>query len=503
MAEGATIDKTARQKGLLFAVSFVAILLLTGFLVFRSVVTLPIMDWDEARHGVNAYEMIANNNYIVHTYDGETDYWNLKPPLSMWQIVLSYLIFGFNNLGLRFFSAVYLVAIAALSMLFMRRTFGQVAALSTGLFFALFGYRFMHLFATADPDALHVFLSFLICLFLYRSVKGNSINLAGTGLFLSLDFLTKATHVVAIGLVVVLALILLRKTKKFSVREMCLYLGIPAILPAVLWMVLRFSQDGLVFFVKMIEVDVLGRVSVAAESNSGGLLYYFQSTAWFVGLIESLLILALLVAFIVVITRRKTGINKPFLVIFGLLLIVPFVFYTLMTTKLPWYVYPSLIGLAMMIGYACHVLLPLLWKNKKGVAVLCCALVIFTISLFVDPHISNHFAQRNEHTRSVFWEVDKSSNIDLGDTKDYYSASVNGSETVIPQSWLLESYFLGYSHQKGGFAGFCDSRGSMLLLLRYDNLQELEHFMVSHQNMKLLIDYEGYALLIREQSSHD
>jgi len=498
MAEGAVTNKATKQRRLLFVVCFVAILLLTGFLVFRSVLTLPIMDWDEARHGVNAFEMIASNNYIVHTYNGETDYWNLKPPLSMWQIVLSYFIFGFNNLGLRFFSAAFLIAMTALSMLFMKRAFGQVAALSTGLFFALFGYRFMHLFATADPDALHVFLCFLICLFLYRSIKGDSKNLVGVGLFLSLDFLTKATHVVSIVLVVVLALILLRKTKRFSAQDILLYLGLPAILPTLLWMALRFSQDGVLFFVKMIEVDVLGRVSVAAESNSGGLFYYFLSTAWFVGLIESLLILTLLTSFVIHIARRRIGFDSPFLIIFGLLLIVPFVFYSLMTTKLPWYVYPSLVGLALLVGYACHVLLPLLWKNKKGVFVLCCALVVFVVSIFVDPFISNQFAQRNEHTRSIFWELSHSSDIDLQDAKSYYSTSVDGSEIVVPQSWLLEGYFLGYNHQKGNFDDFCDIADSVLLLFHYSEQQELDRFMSSHQNMKLLLDYEGYALFFRE-----
>ena len=498
MTDGTAIDKTDRQRKLLFYASFVAILLLTGFLVFRSVVLLPIMDWDEARHGINAYEMIANNNYLVHTYDGEIDYWNLKPPLSMWQIVLSYLIFGFNNLGLRFFSAAFLIAITALSMLFMRRSFGQVAALGTGLFFALFGYRFMHLFATADPDALHVFLCFLVCLFLYRSIKGDSKNLAGVGLFLSLDFLTKATHVVCLGLVVVLALILLRKTRRFSAREILLYLGASAVLPALLWMVFRYSQDGFLFFQKMIEVDILGRVSVVTEGNSGGLLYYFQSTAWFVGLIESLLILALLVAFIVVIVRRKVDVDRPFLVIFGLLLIVPFVFYTLMTTKLPWYVYPSLVGLALMIGYACHVLLPMTWKKREGVVALCCALVVFVVSLFVDPLISNQLAQRNEHTRSIFWEIESSSNIKPGDAKDYYGISVDGSEILVPQSWLLEGYFLGYNHQKGNFNDFYYTADSVLLLIHYSEQQELDRFTSSHQNMRLLLVYEGYALFLRE-----
>lgn len=73
---------------------------------------------------------LAPCRYLVHTYDGEIDYYNLRPPLSMWQIVLSCRLFGYNFIGLRFFSALYLVIITAVSMLFVKKAVGTLAASS-------------------------------------------------------------------------------------------------------------------------------------------------------------------------------------------------------------------------------------------------------------------------------------------------------------------------------------------------------------------------------------
>ena len=54
-----------------------------------------VASWDEARHGISAYEMIQNKNYIVNTFNYDVDYWNLKPPLSFYGIMLG---FGFLDI---------------------------------------------------------------------------------------------------------------------------------------------------------------------------------------------------------------------------------------------------------------------------------------------------------------------------------------------------------------------------------------------------------------------
>ena len=58
---------------------FALLTALTAFLCFRCLGIKAIDSWDEARHGISAYEMIQQGNYLVNTFMGEADYWNVKP----------------------------------------------------------------------------------------------------------------------------------------------------------------------------------------------------------------------------------------------------------------------------------------------------------------------------------------------------------------------------------------------------------------------------------------
>jgi 4-amino-4-deoxy-L-arabinose transferase-like glycosyltransferase len=63
--------------------------------------THDVQEWDESRNGVNAFEMIKQNDYLNYYYNGNLDTWNAKPPLLNWLIVLSYRAFGNNEFALR------------------------------------------------------------------------------------------------------------------------------------------------------------------------------------------------------------------------------------------------------------------------------------------------------------------------------------------------------------------------------------------------------------------
>lgn len=85
---------------------YVASLFALLFVSFHNLEASSIADFDEARHAVNAYEMMRNGDYLVNTYMGETDLWNLKPPLGYWTVMVGYALFGYTSFGLRFVSAV-------------------------------------------------------------------------------------------------------------------------------------------------------------------------------------------------------------------------------------------------------------------------------------------------------------------------------------------------------------------------------------------------------------
>ena len=80
---------------------------LVFFTMFFKLGNGAVCQADEATHGVNAYEMAQNDEWLVNTYKYDTDYFNSKPPLSLWMIMISYKLFGYTPFALRFASALF------------------------------------------------------------------------------------------------------------------------------------------------------------------------------------------------------------------------------------------------------------------------------------------------------------------------------------------------------------------------------------------------------------
>ena len=69
-----------------FILFFIGVMTIGSFNYFYHLDAERVWDWDEARAGVTAYEMIQNNNFVVSTFAHQNELWNLKPPLGLWAI---------------------------------------------------------------------------------------------------------------------------------------------------------------------------------------------------------------------------------------------------------------------------------------------------------------------------------------------------------------------------------------------------------------------------------
>ncbi|OYO51329.1 hypothetical protein CG709_19915, partial [Lachnotalea glycerini] len=103
-------------------------------------------------------QQAQNNNLIVNTFNYSNDYWNLKPPLSYWCIMLSFKLFGFHVFSLRFYSALcYFITCVAASLFVKRQS--HLASLFTMAFFCASGLAFVaHMARAGDADALYTML---------------------------------------------------------------------------------------------------------------------------------------------------------------------------------------------------------------------------------------------------------------------------------------------------------------------------------------------------------
>ena len=171
---------------------FILLSLLFAFLCLYKLGEGPIQDWDEARHGVSAYEMIRNNEWVVTTYGNAIDYWNLKPPLSEWVIAFGYYVFGFTPFGMRIYSAIAMISAALLCSIFLHRCCGKLSALFALLCFSGTGpLLFTHCARTADADSLYILFYTAAVVMLCRYCRKGDASLYCSCLAFSFAFLTK------------------------------------------------------------------------------------------------------------------------------------------------------------------------------------------------------------------------------------------------------------------------------------------------------------------------
>lgn len=246
--------------------------MLAFFNLFFFLDKLPVFSWDEARHGISAYEMVKSGNFFVHTYLGEPDYWNLKPPLGFWFIGLAYKIFGFSIFSLRFFSAFFAFISILLSYRIFKHFFDENIAFISSSFLSLSNaYIHLHSGRTGDFDAIFSFIFVLTCYILVFK-KENLLKFIFLGIVIASGFLVKSFAFIQILLLIFLFYFFNRNFKIKNFFVMLLF----AIIPVALWGYFRYQFDGIRFFQSMIGYDFLSRSKVALEGHPSTNLHYLE-----------------------------------------------------------------------------------------------------------------------------------------------------------------------------------------------------------------------------------
>lgn len=349
-------------------------ILLVGLLCFYHLDAGPLQDWDEARHGVSAYEMLQTGGPIVTTYAYAPDYWNLKPPLSEWLIALGYKLFGYNALGLRFFSGLAMFAVALLCAAFLRRRYGRAEAVFSLFAFAACEKLFaLHAARNGDADALFILFYAGAVLCLCESHRKFEWTY-GACLCFSFAFLSKAWHAGTIAILVLLTLLFTGRFRQMKFRHYALC-ALTSLGPAGLWALARYRRDGTDFLVTMFTYDVVARATGAPEQHAAPVYFYLGVLGRSVSSV-----FLLLLAFLGVLLLLRSGAFRQRSPLFydalvcALAVLIPLVLFSAATSKLFWYIlciYPALVVLGAL---AVHQLRALQMPQAKVVQIAAFAL---------------------------------------------------------------------------------------------------------------------------------
>lgn len=364
-----SIKRVIEEKYIFF---FLGVIALTCFNVFFNLNNISITDWDEARHGISAYEMIKNNNFIVNTYMYKNDYWNLKPPVSFWAIILGFKIFGYNLLGFRFFSALSAILTIIMVGFYTKYRHGKFCSIVSMILLSTTPqYIVSHSARRGDADSIFV-LFFTIAIISILLIKDNIKWLYVAGLSFSLAFLTKSWHAGLIALIGGTYLIVTKQILKFTVKQWMIFL-LTSFLPIGIWFITRYSQDGLTFVEKMVEYDLLARTSTALEGNKGGRFFYFQTLLKYCP--NWVLIITLFIPVLLFVSKRKIKFNDEVL---GLIIwiLLSFIMFTIAKTKLPWYILPIYPAMAILFSIMVNSLFNVLNNVNLIVAIIVLAVTL-------------------------------------------------------------------------------------------------------------------------------
>ncbi len=443
----------------IYPLIFVLLIVLIAFLSFYQLDAKYVDPWDEARHGVNAYEMANGGSLFQNTYLRQADYYNLKPPLSMWCIMIGMAIFGNGVFALRFYSALCYVVLAVVSGLFVKKKFGKAESLFAIAFLAINTTSFQaHMIRAGDADSLFVLL-FTLAMLCMMQIPEKKYNLYLCGLFFALAFLTKSFHAGVIAAIGGLYLLLTGEIKKMSVKNWILFV-LSIVVPILVWAVPRMMIDGTAFFQKMWETDVLGRTDGTLQNNIAPFTYYLE---YYLGA-SSGKVTPYLCAFVICLigiflfSKSFAWKNRDKYIGWVLWIVIPFVAFSLVTNKLLWYMYPVLIPILLVAGITTARIL----KNSHVLLGLRCVfagVVVFVLLYFTGSVFDTIRAQGPNEFQELVKEVATMEEYKGCDVFVDYNLQEDGS---IHSTWSQQDVFVAESY--GDFN--CVEDGYMGLMLR-------------------------------------
>ncbi len=311
-----------------------------GFVMLFQLGQGSLATWDEATYGVIAREMVRSGNWLIMTYDGHV--WLEKPPLGIWMIALSYKMFGISEFSVRLFSALcgwgtILVTYAIGSKLFNRWT-GFLAGM-----FLLTAKHFTQHARLGFMDTPLVLLISLALLFFWMGREKNRFFYL-SGIFLGLAFLTKGF---AALLVIPVTWIYCAWAGELSILKKPSYwlgilLGLGVVIPWNAYAVFRDSQQ----YASDFQQQVLQRFMKPIEDHPGGLGFYFKVMTnkfrpWI------FLVFPALPFFVFKAIRMKSK-EMIFITVW---ILCAFGMWTLVRTKLHWYILPIYPALSISLAY--------------------------------------------------------------------------------------------------------------------------------------------------------
>ncbi|MFH1454289.1 MAG: glycosyltransferase family 39 protein [Armatimonadota bacterium] len=310
------------------------LIFLSVLLLFFRLGDYSLWDTDEPLYSQMAREFNYHNDLLTLYWNGEP--WFCHPPLYMWLTMVSGNLFGWNEFAVRFPSALFGVLIIILTYFMGKRFYNEDVGFLSGLILM----TSLQVFVQGRLSNLDTLFTFFLMLSTYACYAGVTDNSRRYILFfwLSCALGTLAKGPFALCLPLGLIFLWLFSTKKLKeFKKVFIYEGIIAyVILGGFWYIAGLIKYKTEFYNLVFKYFIFQRVTTAVMDQSGPV--YFYILIFIAGFLPWVFLFV--PAVIDYFKNRKNEISV-FLLIWA---VIPFLFFSLVQTKLPNYIlfiYPA------------------------------------------------------------------------------------------------------------------------------------------------------------------
>jgi 4-amino-4-deoxy-L-arabinose transferase-like glycosyltransferase len=327
-------------------INFWLVLIITLFIMFFNLGSIPLMDPDEPVYAETPKEMLQFNEFLSPRIYGE--YWYDKPPMYYWLVAASYQLFGVNEFAARFPSAILAVVCVLVVYCSGRRLFGEKAGVAGAMVLAT-SVEYFYLGKAAVTDTtLNICLTVSLLAFIEKRYYIFY-------LFAGLATLTKGP----IGLLFPGGIVFfyLAFTRNFSeLRNMKIPTGILLYsLVAIPWYYIMYTLHGSEFLETFLGFHNITRFT--SPEHPEGVLWYYYLPVLMLGFFPWIAIMVQSIWASLTTSRRDFNV----LLFLNIWVVFIFLFFTISRTKLVSYILPLYPPLAMIVGWY----IGRLWDSRK------------------------------------------------------------------------------------------------------------------------------------------
>jgi 4-amino-4-deoxy-L-arabinose transferase-like glycosyltransferase len=355
-------------------------ILFAGFLLRICVCNDPLLhEWDEKYHALVAKNLISEplkprlyeTPILKYEYkDWTTNHiWLHKPPLALWTMAIGLKTFGFNEIGVRFWSLLFSIASIFLTFLIARKLYNEKVGLFAAFFQAINGYVIEIAGGRSTTDHVDTMLLFLIELgvlaMLYSSdfFKQKKKSIFVLGFLMALAILCKwLIGLILLPLLIVFELFIQKNNLKSVIIHAfkVFFIAILLVSPWFLYTYLKFPEE-----FKWEQLSHFLHVSKSIEGHNHAWWFYLENAR--INWNESIY---LVFAFFTYFLYKN---RKPNDFLIWIWVVIPYLVFSFSSTKMTSYVLICAPAIFTMLGIFCNWLwneVNIPYPNLKKFAVL-------------------------------------------------------------------------------------------------------------------------------------